>query len=144
MTSYAEEHRSDPKGEQHRVYQRAYYRRNREAAKAYAKAYRATDKAKARQRARYAERYRERSRADKLNRAFGITPDEFDRLLEAQAGKCAICGTSSPGGRWSRFSVDHDHETGRVRGLLCLRCNRALGLMDDDPRRLQRAANYLD
>jgi hypothetical protein len=60
---------------------------------------------------------------------------------------CAICGTTeNPGGR-SRagvFHIDHDHETGRVRGLLCSRCNTALGYMDDDPTKLRDAADYLE
>lgn len=56
-------------------------------------------------------------------RQLGVTDDEYERLLAAQGGGCAICG-STPKTR--RLHVDHDHRTGRVRGLLCMRCNRAL------------------
>lgn len=52
-----------------------------------------------------------------------LSPDEYEALLEAQGGVCAICG-NPPAKR--RLSVDHDHATGKVRGLLCFRCNRAL------------------
>lgn len=76
---------------------------------------------------------------------FGMTLEEYEALFEKQDGLCAICGTSEPGGRFkSHLSVDHDHRTGRVRGLLCGPCNTALGLVKDDPARLRAAANYLD
>src|SRR6266508_7031334 len=64
---------------------------------------------------------------------------EYDALLESQGGGCAICGDVPKG----RLVVDHEHETGRVRGLLCSACNVALGFFKDDPRRLASAANYL-
>ena len=55
----------------------------------------------------------------------GITDEGYQALLEAQGGKCAICGNPpKEGGR--RLHVDHNHRTGKVRGLLCFRCNRAL------------------
>jgi len=68
---------------------------------------------------------------------------EYNALLEIQGGVCAICGSDDPktGGR--SFAVDHDHVTGKVRGLLCSPCNRALGGFNDDPVRLQRAVDYL-
>ena len=53
----------------------------------------------------------------------GVTDDEYARLLEAQGGGCAICGAKP---KTRRLHVDHDHKTGKVRGLLCHRCNRAL------------------
>ncbi len=67
--------------------------------------------------------------------------EEYDKLLSKQEGKCAICSGTEPTGR--RFAVDHDHQTGMVRGLLCTRCNNALGCLQDDPELLDRAAQYI-
>ena len=85
-----------------------------------------------------------RARADDLRRHYGITLEDYDSMYETQNGQCAICGTTEPGGRWNRFAVDHDHETGVVRGLLCNNCNTALGLFQDSFSILHLAANYLD
>ena len=71
---------------------------------------------------------------------YGLTIAEYDAILEAQGGGCAICGRS-PGRK--RLPVDHNHETGEIRGLLCLACNRAVGLLGDDPDLARRAAEYL-
>ena len=62
-------------------------------------------------------------------KAYGITPEDYDRMLEEQGGRCAMCRTDDPGGHGGvkHFHVDHDHETGVVRGLLCDTCNRGLG-----------------
>lgn len=87
-------------------------------------------------------------RRSKFKARYGITVDEYDGMHERQQGLCAICGNSEPNvdkrtGEPMRLSVDHDHETGRVRGLLCQKCNRALGLLDDDVDRLKWAIDYL-
>lgn len=83
---------------------------------------------------------------------FGLTPQAFDELLAAQGGRCAICRTDDPrGNRVKTWSVDHDHaccpgpmSCGKcVRGLLCNRCNRAIGLLRDDPAVIESAAAYL-
>ena len=76
-----------------------------------------------------------------LKKKYGITPEDYDRMLEAQGGGCAICGR--PPRDDIALHVDHDHETGFIRGLLCFPCNNALGLMKDDPERLIRAAEYV-
>jgi hypothetical protein len=73
---------------------------------------------------------------------FGLTLDSYHALLEKQGDKCACCGTSYHGGR--QFNVDHDHETGKVRGLLCNRCNLGLGYLDDNLAGVQRAMAYLE
>ena len=72
---------------------------------------------------------------------YGLTPEVYNRMLEEQGGVCAICSQPEP--RCQGLSVDHDHNTGVVRGLLCSNCNTALGLFIDDPDRLARAATYL-
>lgn len=71
---------------------------------------------------------------------YGLTVEEYDTILAAQGGMCAIC-EGSPGAR--RLHVDHDHETGRVRGLLCLSCNTLLGNAHDQPSILAAALEYL-
>lgn len=80
-----------------------------------------------------------------LRYKFNITIEEFDAMLTAQGGVCAICGTDEPGGKGGAyFAVDHNHETGEVRGLLCNRCNRAIGMLDEDPNVLRSAIEYLN
>ncbi|MER7596264.1 endonuclease VII domain-containing protein [Streptomyces hydrogenans] len=75
---------------------------------------------------------------------YGITEEEYVVMLEAQGHACAICGSKEWPGKDNRPHVDHCHSTGRVRGILCGRCNVALGLMDDDAGRLRTAAEYLE
>lgn len=72
------------------------------------------------------ETYLNMKRRSDLKQMYGITLDEFDAKLEEQGGRCAICRVDKPGGRGT-WHVDHDHATGRFRGLLCWQCNRRLG-----------------
>lgn len=90
------------------------------------------------------QRVKEVERRSQLKRKYGITPAEYDATLESQQSTCAICGSSASGGRSSTFPVDHCHRTGKVRGILCTKCNRGLGLFNDDILRLRRAADYLE
>ena len=76
-------------------------------------------------------------------RKHGLTPESFAALLESQGGKCAICGTSEWGGPGKRPHVDHNHETGAVRGLLCVRCNSGIGQFKESTQRLLLAVDYL-
>jgi len=82
-----------------------------------------------------------------LKKKFGITLEEYDRLLEQQSGVCAICGqpeTSEDfGGSIRRLAVDHNHKTGEVRGLLCQKCNHAIGLFNDSLGIILSAARYV-
>jgi len=73
----------------------------------------------------------------------GMTAEAYDRLHEAQEGRCAICGTPD-GGKKARLFVDHCHESGQVRGLLCSSCNSGLGFFQDNKTMLSRAIEYLD
>ncbi len=78
---------------------------------------------------------------------FGISLGEYQAIHDAQDGKCAICGdeesvTRNGKARW--LSVDHDHNDGHIRQLLCGRCNAGLGNFLDDPARLRAAADYLE
>jgi hypothetical protein len=78
-----------------------------------------------------------------LRRGFGITLDDYRAMMSAQGGVCAICLRPETSPRRSRLTVDHCHRTGRVRGLLCSKCNVALGYMGDDPGNVERALSYL-
>jgi hypothetical protein len=79
----------------------------------------------------------------RLLKEYGITLEEYERMLTEQNGKCAICGTETPRGI-GKFHVDHSHETGNVRGLLCNNCNTALGLFRDSTSIMQSAIEYLN
>jgi hypothetical protein len=74
---------------------------------------------------------------------YGLTEEAYNTLLDKQRNKCAICGTTSPGGRHNKFHIDHDHTTGKVRGLLCWSCNAGLGQFKDNEYLLIEAHNYL-
>lgn len=74
---------------------------------------------------------------------FGITVEDYERMLAEQDGRCAICRSSEPGGRCTTFPVDHNHDTGEVRSLLCGPCNTGLGQFKDDVERLKAAMQYL-
>ena len=93
--------------------------------------------------------YRRVEWPSKLKNIYGITVDDYYKMLENQGGGCAICGTRVPSQRARKYAktemffVDHCHSTGKVRGLLCSRCNRGLGYFDDNPSRLEMAAAYL-
>lgn len=95
------------------------------------------------------ERFLETSRKTNWMVRFGITPEDYNTMLSEQEGCCAICGTDNPNGSGSNskktrnFSVDHCHETGAIRGLLCTCCNRGLGLLGDNLESLLRAVKYL-
>jgi hypothetical protein len=96
----------------------------------------------------YRREYRrrpDRKRADRdghLRRKFGIGIDDYERMFAEQSGLCAIC--RAPGPQDGSLHVDHDHLSGRVRGLLCVSCNNALGAFRESFDIFQRAANYLD
>jgi len=109
---------------------RDYYRRHRQRILVSAAAYARTDRGKqVRKRARYKFEY-------------GITPEDYERLVLQQNGGCAVCGASSAGERYGVLQVDHDHRTGRVRGLLCTRCNTQLGILESE--NFPRLCRYLE
>lgn len=94
---------------------------------------------------------RERSlanqRARRMRKEYDLEVEEYEALLIRQDHRCAICGekeTTIRGGKLQTLSVDHCHDTGRIRGLLCNTCNRAIGLFKDNVDLLRRAANYLE
>ena len=148
--------RSDASKAQRAAYHRDWLASHPGYMKTYMKAYQATPEYRAKHaaeerkrratvdqtehhRTRYLGR-REKQLAYMREKAYGVTPQEYAEMLLAQHGICAICGHPE---KVKALSVDHDHLTGRVRGLLCSRCNRALGGFRDDPGILQAALAYL-
>lgn len=76
----------------------------------------------------------------RLKKKYGVSLEDYELMLASQGGVCAICAEAPGKGV---LHVDHCHTTGRVRGLLCHKCNKALGLFADSPERLHSAATYL-
>jgi hypothetical protein len=96
----------------------------------------------------YRREYRsrpERKRADRdahLRRKFGIGIDDYERMLAEQNGGCRICGTPPPEN--GSLHVDHDHDTGQIRGLLCVSCNNAIGALKENLDIFLAAMAYLE
>lgn len=74
----------------------------------------------------------------RLGVRYGITVEKYNELYRLQQGKCLICGEHK-----ERLDIDHSHETGAVRGLLCGKCNKGIGLFGDNPELLSKAIKYL-
>lgn len=121
---------------------REWYRNNREKAIRNAADWRKAnlERARATRRARH-PLIRERLRDQHLQRTFGITLEEYGRMLEAQGGVCAVC--REPPRPSESFHVDHRDERCGVRGILCVRCNNALGQLREDISIAERAVDYL-
>jgi hypothetical protein len=114
--------------EKYAAYQRAYYQRNKEKVSAYDRMRKVRDA--------------EKIRARDIKKKYGMTPEVFDALHSSQQGACAIC--RNPLTTENRGTVvDHCHDTGKVRGLLCQGCNRGIGLLKDDATVLASAIEYL-
>ena len=82
----------------------------------------------------------DRAHDARVQRVYGLRPGEYAEMYEAQDGRCAICMNKSI---TLRLAVDHNHTTGKVRALLCRRCNRALGLVEYEPIRVHNLILYL-
>lgn len=88
---------------------------------------------------------RSKIREKEVLRIYGLTSDALDGMKASQGGVCAICKKTT---NWERkkgeLVIDHDHKSGKVRGLLCHPCNTAIGMMADSPARLRAAAEYVE
>ncbi len=138
--------------ERQRERMRRWREANREHIKSYQKAWREQNAASvAEYQKEYGKQYREREGVQESNRVrnlwknYRMTADEFNELWASQDGKCAICEIDlAPKGRTpNSVAVDHNHENGAVRGLLCRTCNVGIGYLNDDPDLLIAAAEYL-
>ena len=89
------------------------------------------------------------NRMYRIQKEYDMTPQEYDEMFKRQGGVCAICGKPETQAYNStriigHLCIDHSHETGKIRGLLCMKCNRGVGLFQDDVALLQKAAEYLE
>jgi hypothetical protein len=121
-------------------------RKNPEARKKYMAEYRERTRQKARD---YAMEYRikqDNSRAWAYKNFYNFTVKEYEEMLEAQGGVCALCfkvETATKNGKVKRLAVDHCHNSNKVRGLLCMKCNTYLGKFNDEVDYFQRVIDYL-
>ena len=90
------------------------------------------------------DKHRTASLANERRRKFGLSPTDVAALLSGQGNACAICSRPFDFARRAAFQIDHDHETGELRGALCTSCNRGLGFFFDDPDLMRRAAEYVE
>lgn len=84
----------------------------------------------------YREYMKQYSRAYNIKRKYNLTVEQYEAIV---ARPCALCGEDE-----AQRVIDHDHETGRIRGALCQKCNRALGMLGDTAESLQAAVEYLE
>lgn len=85
-------------------------------------------------------------RAKKLKKLYGITLDQYNKVFEQQGGVCKVCGrpeTATRNDKLKHLAVDHNHNTGRVRGLLCAGCNTALGYLSENPVVIKSLLDYI-
>ena len=142
-------------------YQKKYRANNPEKTKDYCKKYywANIEKAKIRRKKQYLKNsFKEKAKARKwrkenpdkarmidrrsILKKYGITPEKYDSILITQNKQCGIC--KKPASKFKRnLSVDHNHETGKIRGLLCNKCNRGIGNFNDDVEIMNRGAEYL-
>lgn len=124
-----------------------YRKLHREEIKLYLKEYRKKNLAKLKQNQKnyYHNHKEERSKIQRFHNAFqkyGITEGEYNEILKKQNGCCAVC--KKPQKDFSKsFAIDHDHKTGKIRGLLCHGCNVILGFSKEDTKILKNAIKYL-
>ena len=135
---------SEKNKERKKANNKAYNEKNKEKIRAYARAYYENNKEKLNVKHKaYREKNKDKKRESELKRNFGIGLHEYDLMFTEQKGKCACCG-SHQNELTKNLAVDHDHDTGLIRGLLCNHCNLAIGILGDNTEGLMRALNYLE
>jgi len=88
--------------------------------------------------------YKERARNSKYKMTYGITVEDYNTMFKEQEGKCLICKGTDSFSRSKHLHVDHCHKTGKVRGLLCNKCNQGIGAFNDNIKLLEVAITYLN
>ncbi len=116
------------------LYNKEHYRKNRDKRLLYIKDYKEKG----------GEEYLRYARDIKYKINYGIGLKEFEELLDSQNGVCAICSKSQPEGKRQKYlSIDHNHTTGEIRGLLCTNCNSAIGFLNESIKLLKNTIKYL-
>lgn len=130
--------------------QRIYYQENRDRILEYQKNYNDNNLENARKKSRdWHHKNKDTKYLDgRLQRVYGITLEDYSRMLDEQNNVCAICGKPESAihnktKEIKRLAVDHDHVTGKVRGLLCAQCNKGLGSLGDTIEAIEKTLNYL-
>jgi hypothetical protein len=152
---YYQEHKNEEK-----IYQKNYYYQNKNKALSASKNWKSRNKSKLKiDRKNYRNKnknkenkirnnwrhtHKDQAKNTVLKYIYGIDLKQYNEILQKQNNKCGICGKDFTGKYPYKPSVDHAHDqTKRVRGLLCNKCNSALGLFNDDPKNLVKALNWL-
>ena len=122
-------------GEKRKAYKASWYQANKGRLQAY----------QSKWRKKFPDNNRRYFRNRYLVKTYGITQDQYEALYKQQGGICAICGGMPDITRYgiTRLAIDHDHATGKIRGLLCNNCNAGMGIIGDTVEHLERAAEYL-
>lgn len=139
--------------EKRKQYEKDYHEKNKERDKKYRIAHRAEkkkyndehrehlDKCQKINRTNNIEKYRIKEKNYNLKKNYGINIDQYNEMLKKQKNKCAICHNEFK--PMKNTHVDHNHITGKVRGLLCTKCNSSIGYLNDDIKLLKEAIKYL-
>jgi hypothetical protein len=147
VIEYQNEYREKNKNKK-QEYQKQYYEKNKKELRAYRAKYKNEHEEEIKeQQKQYRLKYPEKIKNHDLLSGHGITLNDYNKMLKEQNNGCAICGNPETDKEVNKkvksLSVDHDHKTGKVRGLLCSKCNKGIGLFQDNIKLLQSAINYL-
>lgn len=134
--------------EEHREKIRAYHKKYNELNKEKIRMYRVANRESARQKDNeHYQRTKERHREVWASKKYGISVEGYRNLVQRHEGKCGLCGepeiSKDKQGNVKRLAVDHRHKDGKVRGLLCQRCNQAIGLLREDLSLIKKVIKYL-
>ena len=127
--------------EKRKIYRREWTIKNKDRILEVGRNYQKKNREKLSMQARLRYRKNPQKELDRIRyKKYGINGDEFRTILKKQGAKCPICGKDIT----KNLSVDHDHITGEIRGLICNQCNLAIGNSEDSPSRLREMASYLE
>jgi hypothetical protein len=133
---WCQKQQEQQKRKKNKEYQQKYYKKNKHKKNRQVKEYR-----------RKHQTWYAREQLKKTAKKYGLTLEEYDQILEDQNGVCAICGKPETElnryGSINRLSIDHDHDTDKIRGLLCRRCNRVLGSIETNIELIPQMIAYL-